>query len=364
MISYYDYAKRYPHAKSDLLRIVRDTAQSGEFILKSAVERFEAELCGHTGAAHAICVSSGTFAITLALKAAGIGLGDEVITPAYSYVASASAICAAGATPVFVDVEADGYTLCPKVAATALNDKTRAVVAVHLFSGLADMSALRAVLPPRVLLLEDAATAYGAQLGGVPAGRLGDIGVYSFFPAKPLGGLGDGGAVLTDDAEFARTVRMLRNHGQDGKTRFLHHLLGYNSRMDDMNARWLSERLPQEPAESARRREVARIYDAELASLPGIGLQRRRTEQFAPHAYAVQTSARDALKAYLAQHGIQTKVHFPHPLPQQAAFAEFARTDYPVAQRLAREVLALPLSAHFTDNEARAIATRVAEFRV
>lgn len=131
-----------------------------------------------------------------------------------------------------------------------------------------------------------------------------------------------------------------------------------------MNARWLIERLPQEPAESVRRREVARIYDSVLKGLPGIGLQRRRTEQFAPHAYAVQTPARDVLKAYLAQHGIQTKVHFPHALPQQAAFAEFAHADFPVAQRLAREVLALPLLAHLSDDEARAIAMRVAEFRV
>lgn len=365
MIQFYDYQRRFPHARQDLMRIIRAQAASGEFILKSAVEELEARLREHSGARHAICVSSGTFALTLALKAHGIGPGDEVITPAFSYVASASAIVQAGATPVFVDVDGASFTLQPQAVARAIGSRTRAVMAVHLFSGLADMPALRAAMPAGMPLIEDSATAFGASQQGRAAGVLGDAGIYSFFPAKPLGGIGDGGAVITDDDAIATTVRMLRNHGQDGKTRFHHHLLGYNSRMDDINARWLCERLAHNPAELAQKQAIARHYDAALAPLaPRLQLQLRHTGDFSPHAYVIRSEQRDALAAHLKTRGIETKVHFPQPLPAQPAFAtaQYQASDFPQAAALAQQTLAIPLHAQLQEHEVSAIIEAIREF--
>ena len=362
MIRYYDYEKRLPNAKDDILALVRATASSGEFILKSAVEEFEGALCAHSGASHAVCVSSGTFAMALALQAAGVGPGDEVITPAYSYVASASAIKFVGAVPVFVDVRPDDFTLCPAEVAKAVTTKTRACIGVHLFMSLADMAQLRDVLPRSVFVLEDAATAFGATHNGVSAGAMGDAGVLSFYPAKPLGGLGDAGAVLTNDPALATKVRMLRNHGQDGKVRFHHQFLGYNSRMDDLNARWLLGRMKSQPAESERRRALARMYDDAFAACPDTVPQVRTAAQFAPHAYVIRTKQRDALRAHLKQQGVETKVHFPATLPDQPAFSQHKRGDYPVSETLAKEVLALPLSAHITDHDLSDIAASVVGF--
>lgn len=362
MIQYYDYQKRFPNAKEDILALVRSTALSGEFILKSAVEEFERALCDVVGVRHAVCVSSGTFAMTLALRAAGIGPGDEVITPAYSYVASASAVEALGAIPVFVDVKPDDFTICPDAVGKAITSKTRACIGVHLFMSLADMTQLRDVLPATVFLLEDAATAYGAARDGVNAGAMGDAGVLSFYPAKPLGGLGDAGAVLTNDPALASQVRMLRNHGQDGKVRFFHQFLGYNSRMDDMNARWLLSQMPSQPAEAERRRALAKMYDEALEECPEISPQARVSDKFAPHAYAVRTVHRDALRDHLNKQGVETKVHFPMTLPDQPAFSQRKQGEYPVSETLANEVLALPLSAHLSDQELQEITASIVSF--
>ena len=346
MIAFADYRGRHPHATADIVRILRTQAERGEFILKSAVTELEAALCAHARRRHAVCVGSGTAAMMLALKASGVGPGDEVIVPAFCYVAAASCVLQVGATPVFVDVDPERFTLAPEAVRSALTIRTRAVVAAHLFAGLADTPAIAQLLPQGVVLLEDSATAFGARLGGLPAGSLGDLGVYSFFPAKPLGGLGDAGVLLTDDDEVATLARMLRNHGQDGRTRFCHHLLGFNSRMDEVNARWLLEQLPRQAADLAHKQALARRYDAGLGSrVPQLSLQQRGSEDFSPHAYVVRVEGRQALVAHLSACGIQTRVYFAQPLPAQSAFsgAIGQASDFPVATALAAQTLALPL---------------------
>ena len=365
MIAFADYQGRYPHAAADIVRILRTQAERGEFILKSTVAELEAALCTHAGRRHAVCVSSGTAAMMLGLKASGVGPGDEVIVPAFCYVAAASCVVQVGATPVFADVDPERFTLAPEAVRSALTPRTRAVVAAHVFAGLANLPAITELLPPRVKLLEDSATAFGARLGGRPAGGLGDLGVYSFFPAKPLGGLGDGGVLLTDHDEVAKLARMLRNHGQDGRTRFCHHLIGFNTRMDDVNARWLVEQLPRQAADLAHKRALARRYDAGLGAMrPRLRLQQRGSEEFSPHAYVVRVEGREALVAHLSARGIQTRVHFAQPLPAQAAFRHALghAGDFPVAGALSAQTLALPLHSALTPGDIDHVVQAIQEF--
>lgn len=365
MVPFYDYQKRHPNAVRDLLRIISERSVSAEFILKTASAELENELCAATGSPHAVCVSSATSGMMLALKALSIGPGDEVVTPAFSYISTASAVAMTGATAVFADVDEASFTLSPVALTASLGARSKAVIAAHLFSGLADMPALRQAMPAHLALIEDSATAFGAQMNGKSAGCLGDIGVYSFFPAKPLGGIGDGGAVVSANPALANTVRMLRNHGQDGKTRFTHHLLGVNSRMDEINARWLQQGLLAYPSELARKQAIALRYDEGLAHLGEyIVMQKRNTDEFAPHAYVIRCPERDALADHLLARGIETRVHFAQALPLQPAFAylDHAPGDFPIAEKLARETLAIPLHAQLSDAEVEQIILAIVEF--
>ncbi|HET9644169.1 MAG TPA: DegT/DnrJ/EryC1/StrS family aminotransferase [Burkholderiaceae bacterium] len=364
MITFFDFKGRHPDAARDIIRLVREQAARGEFILKSAVLDFEQRLSEHTGARHAICTSSGTAGLALSLRGLGIGPGDEVVVPAFCYVAVASAVVLAGARPVFADVDPERFTIDPSAVQRAITLRTRAVLAAHVFSAIADMDGLNDALPDGVALVEDAATAFGARDARAGAGRMGDVGVLSFFPAKPLGGLGDAGAVLTDDDELARRVRMLRNHGQDGITRFVHHMAGHNMRMDDINARWLTERLPGFAQELAHKQRLAHRYDEMLTPLaPRLTLQRRGTEVFSPHAYVVRTGQRDALRAHLSARGIETRVHFGAALPDQPAFrADASDCNVPVARVLACETLALPLHPALSLHDIDVVAAAVQEF--
>lgn len=365
MIKFYDYQQRYPGAAADLVAIIRERSASAEFILKSASLQLEAELCQATGAAHAVTLSSATSALMLALKALGIGPGDEVVTPAFSYISTASAVAMTGATPVFADVDPASFTLSAATLAGQLGARSKAVIAAHLFSALAEMPALRAAMPAGMPLIEDSATAFGAALDGTPAGRLGDIGVYSFFPAKPLGGIGDGGALLCTDAGLATTVRMLRNHGQDGITRFTHHLLGFNSRMDEINARWLQRSLSEFPAQLRQKQALAWQYDEALSRLGDrLQLQQRNTSTFSPHAYVIRCPQRDALAAHLLACGIETRIHCSQALPLQPAFAHLGHQpgDFPLAEQLARETLALPLHGQTSAADVAQVVQAVARF--
>lgn len=346
MIAMADYTGRWPAAATNILRILQEQCERGEFILKTAVSELEGALAAHAGRRHAVCVGSGTAALTLSLQCAGVGPGDDVIVPAFCYVAAASSVVQAGARPVFADVDPLRFTIDAETVAQSLTPRTKAVIAAHVFAGLCDMPAVAATLPEGVVLVEDSATAFGARLGDKAAGALGDFGVYSFFPAKPLGGIGDGGVMLTDDTGAAELARMLRNHGQDGRTRFVHHRVGANSRMDDINARWLLQQLPRNAVELQHKQALALRYDAALAPLRGrLQTQQRGTSDFSPHAYVVRTPQRDALAAHLAALGIETRIYFAAPLPAQPAFGDALDTAarFPVAHELAAQTLALPL---------------------
>jgi dTDP-4-amino-4,6-dideoxygalactose transaminase len=365
-VTYHGWDRRYGDSTDEVLAVVGEVAESDEFILKSRALALESAIAGRTGAAHAVACASGTGALTLVLTALGIGPGDEVVTPAFSFIASASPIALVGATPVFADVDEQTATLDPSHAAAAITGRTRALLPAHLFSCAAPMAALRALADRHgVALVEDSAISLGAVVDGRSAGRHGDAGVYSFFPGKPLGGIGDGGMVITDSEQLATTVRMLRNHGQDLAVRFLHHRVGFNCRMDELVAGYLLRRLPGLDGALQARRALAQRYEERLRPLapdlvpPPAGFDGR-----AVYSYVVRATGRDRLRAHLQRRGVQTVVYYPRPLHLQRVFAGMghAAGDFPVAERWAATSLALPLYPGLTEAEVDRVCGAIAEF--
>ncbi|GIJ38952.1 aminotransferase DegT/DnrJ/EryC1/StrS family protein [Micromonospora andamanensis] len=365
-VPYFDYPTRYAGWTEDVLDAVREVGESDEFILKSRVAALETAVARRTGAAEAIAVASGTGALTVILTAMDIGPGDDVVTPAFSFISSASTVALRGARPVFADVDYDTAMLTVATVEAVRTTASRAVVPAYLFASSPDMPALRALADRHSMrLIEDSAVALGGQVAGRPAGRHGDAGVYSFFPGKPLGGIGDAGMIVTDDPELATTCRMLRNHGQDLNVRFLHHLVGFNSRMDEVTALFLLRRLPHLDQFLAERRRLARQYGALLREAAPVVLTPPGdlTGQ-SVYTYVVRAPQRDDLRSYLAGRGIETKVYYPRPLHLQPAFRHLGHGpgDFPVAERLSRECLALPLHPELPAGTVERVVEEIAGF--
>jgi dTDP-3-amino-3,4,6-trideoxy-alpha-D-glucose transaminase len=336
----------------------------GWFVLGPELAAFEAEFAEICGARHAIGVGNGTDAIALALRAIGVGPGDEVITAAVSAAFTGLAIMMAGATPVFVDVDADRATIDPAAVEAAITSRTRAIMPVHLYGQAADMSRLSAIASRHgVALLEDACQAHLATAEGRPIGTVGIAGTFSFYPTKNLGALGDGGAIITNDAALAERLRRLRNGGQSN--RYLHQEFGVNSRLDEMQAAILRARLPFLHEWTARRRALARRYRDALGHGPVRPLP-ERDPGHVYHLFVVRSPARDALMRHLEHRGVGTIVHYPIPMPAQPAFAGVLETaggrrqhDTPVADRLCAEVCSLPLHPGLTDADVDFVASEV-----
>jgi dTDP-4-amino-4,6-dideoxygalactose transaminase len=334
--------------------------ESGWFILGPEVEAFEAEFAAASGAAHAVGVGTGTDAITLILRALGIGPGDEVITPPLSAAYSALAVMMAGARPVFADIDTARLTMNPAAVEAAITPRTRALLPVHLYGQPADLDSLAAIAARHALaLVEDAAQAHLATAGGRPVGTIGVAGAFSFYPTKNLGALGDGGAVITGDGALAARIRRLRNGGQT--SRYHHQEPGANSRLDELQAAVLRARLPFLAAWTARRRALAAEYrrllpDADLVIPP----------EFDPghvyHLFPVLSARRDAFQAHLASHGVETLIHYPVPIPRQPALAGAAPAACPVADRVCAEVMSLPLYPALRPEDIAAVAAAASAF--
>jgi dTDP-4-amino-4,6-dideoxygalactose transaminase len=333
-------------------------ADNGKYSHGAQVAELERRLGHYTGAAHVVGVNSGTDALILLLRASGLRPGDGVLVPAFTFVATATSVVHAGGRPQFVDIDPGTYQMSPAAAGAAVTARTRAVMPVHLFDRMADMSAFRALADLHdLVLLEDSAEAIGMRRHGHHAGRHGVGGVLSFFPSKTLGALGDAGAVLTDDPEIAATVAALRHHGRPGAT--LDHfpairtgsaLVGVNSKMDDVQAAVLLAKLTVLEDDIARRAELAAAYTARLAGVPGVRALPAAPEQGHGHrdvtyVYVVEVEERDRLAAALADQGIGTEVYYPVPLHLQPCFADLGHRpgEFPHAEAACAHTIALPL---------------------
>ena len=353
------YAQLEPEMESALRRVLR----SGRFILGPEGEAFEAECARYLGVSHAIGVASGSDALKLLLEALGIGPGAEVVTPAFSFVASATAVLQVGARPVFADVEPATLTLDPDRVANAITPETRAILAVHLYGLPADVGPLHATAEAHgIPLLEDAAQAFGATLGGRHAGALGRAAAFSFYPTKNLGAYGDAGLVTTSDPALAAHLRLVRNHGEIQK--YSHAKLGWTGRLDELQAAILRVKLQHLPEWTRARQALAARYAAGLAGLPLVLPADRPGATHVFHQYTVRTPRRDALAKHLADAGIGTACHYPLPIPAQPLFTElgYDATAFPAAWAASREVLSLPCFPELRPDEIDAVIGAVRTF--
>jgi len=331
---------------------------SGWYVLGPEVEAFERDFAAACGAGECVGVANGLDALTLILRAYGIGPGDEVLVPANTYVASWLAVSAVGAAPVPVEPDPATQNLDPARAAAALGPRTRAVMAVHLYGRLADTAPLAALCRERgIPLVEDCAQAHGAERDGRRAGALGDAAGFSFYPGKNLGALGDGGAVVTSDPELADRVRVLRNYGS--RRKYENEVAGVNSRLDPLQAAVLGAKLPVLDAWNARRRAIAERYTAGLAGLDGLVRPAPAGADHVWHQYVVRVAGRDRVQAALAERGVATLVHYPVPPHRSGAYAGGRWPALPLTERLATEVLSLPIGPHLAAEAAEAVVAAV-----
>lgn len=342
---------------------VQRVLRSGQFILGPEVEAFEREVAGFLGVRHAVGVNSGTDALVLALRALGLGPGDEVVTTPFTFFATAEAVESVGARVVFADIEPGSFNLDPAAVEAAITERTRAILPVHLFGRPAAMGDLLGITERHGLaVVEDAAQAFGAAVGEQRAGTLGDLGAYSFFPSKNLGAYGDGGLVTTDDDGMAEAVRMLRAHG--AKRKYHNETVGYNSRLDAIQAAILRVKLPHVEAYNAARRAVALRYDEALADVPGL-VTPELPDGHVVHQYTVRIldGQRDSVRTALKKAGIGTMVYYPVPCHRLPLYAERARR-FPEAERAAAEALSLPIWPQLDEpTQARVVAALRAVLR-
>ncbi len=365
-VPFVDLAAQLAGIREEIEGALRRVLDSSAYVLGPEVARFEEEFAAFVEAKHAVGVANGTDALWLSLRAAGVGEGDDVMVPANTFVATAEAVVHAGARPVFIDVDARTYTLDVARLEDALTPRTRAIIPVHLFGQPAAMEPILAFAGRHGLcVIEDAAQAHGARYQGKRVGALGHAGCFSFYPVKNLGGYGDGGAVVTNSADVARTVRKLRDHG--GERKYQHDVIGHNSRLDALQAAVLRVKLRHLDAWNARRRAHAHRYDALLSPVPGV-----RTPAVAAgvdhvyHLYVIRITAdhRRSLQDHLQTCGIHTLVHYPTPPHLTDAFKPFrpVHTSLPVAELAAQEMLSLPMYPELEESQIAHVVGRITDY--
>ena len=356
-----DLKAQYRSIKGEVDAAVAAVLEGGHFILGPEVEAFEREFSAYCGTAHTVGVNSGTSALHLALLAAGVGAGDEVITTAFTFVATVAGIEYTGARAVLVDVDPSTLTIDPERLESAITPRTKAIIPVHLYGQPADMDPILSIARAHgLVVIEDAAQAHGAEYKHRRAGSIGDLGCFSFYPGKNLGAAGDGGAVTTANEDYARTVRMLRDWGAEQK--YLHVVKGFNFRLDEIQAAILRVKLRRLEAWTELRRHLARAYTTLLAE-SGVSLPVEAPDvRHVYHLFAVRSKARDRVRSELHAAGIQAGIHYPIPVHLQPAYANlgYRRGDFPVAERAADEVLSLPLYPELSSGAVERVARAVA----
>lgn len=360
-VSFFTQSNTFEQVWPVTRRHIVEVIENGKYSHGRKVAEFEAALAAYTGARFVVGVNSGTDALVLLLRAAGLRPGDEVVVPAFSFGASATSVVLAGGHPVFADIEPDGYGIDPAAVAAAAGERTRFVMPTHLFSGLADIDGvLRVAREHGLIVVEDSAEAIGMRRDGKHAGLFGAGGVLSFFPTKTLGAIGDAGAVLTDDPGVAEIADALRHHGRFGATigdfpaiATTTGLAGFNSKMDDIQAAVLLAKLDRLDDDIARRASLAARYTEALAGLPGVRKVPVPRTDSVFYVYVVEVDSRDDLAEHLSAHGVQTEVYYPAPLHLQPCFAELGHRegDFPNAENACRHTLALPLYPDMSDGD-------------
>jgi len=330
--------------RGEFVVAIKEVLDSGWYILGKKVKRFEQDFAAYCGVRSCVGVGTGLDALSFIIKAYGFGPGDEIIVPANTFIASALAVSANGVTPVFVDPDEGTFDVDPSKVEQAITQRTKAIMAVHLYGQACDMDSLNAIAAKHgIKVIEDAAQAHGTRYKGRRVGSLGDAGAFSFYPGKNLGALGDGGAVTTNDPVLAEKVRALANYGS--RRKYVHEEKGYNSRLDEVQAALLSIKLPTVDADNQYRQEVADYYRSHInhpaIQLPG---EPQTPGEHVYHLFVVRSPRRDELQQYLLERGIQSLIHYPIALHRQEAYKEFSNVSLPIAEKLAKEVLSLPIS--------------------
>ncbi len=358
-------AWEYGQQKAEIDAAVAKVLSGGGFILGPEVAEFEEKVARHLGMRSSVGVSSGTDALLMALMALGVGPGDEVITTAFSFIATSSVIVRLGARPVFLDIEEDGFNMDSSLLERAITKKTRAVIVVHLFGQPADMDAiLRIARQHKVAVIEDTAQAFGARYGMNRAGTLGDFGCFSFFPAKPLGCAGDAGLVVCGDEKRESLIRKIRVQGATGKN--VHPILGGNFRIDTLQAAILNVKLDAIEGWIAQRRRYAQLYMQKLANLSGrvsLPVEKEGTECVWAQ-FSILAQDRDGLEQFLLERGIGCAVYYPMPLPGQESMGDASASggSFPQTERVCREILSVPIHPSLTPDQIEEVAETIREF--
>jgi len=357
-----DLKAQYLSIKDEIDAAIQRCIDRATFILGPEVAAFEEEFAAFCGVRHAVGVDSGTAALHLALRILGVGPGDEVVTTAYTFIATAEVVSLVGARPVFVDIDPRTYNMDPAKLEEAITPRTRAIIAVHLAGQPADMDPILDVARRHGLpVIEDAAQAHGATYRGRPVGTMGDLACFSFYPGKNLGCYGDGGALVTDRDDYADQARLLRDHGR--RSKYEHLVTGYGYRLDALQAAILRAKLPHLREWNERRRAHAAAY-AELLRLLGVGLpQELPGARSVYHLYVVRVPARDQVFASMRERGIGVGIHYPIPLHLQPVYRDlgYREGDFPEAERAAREVLSLPMYPELTRAQMERVAAALAK---
>ena len=362
-VPFVDLGAQYRDIAAEINDAIAKVIQEADFILGHEVRLFEEEFAAFCDARHAVGVDSGTSALELALRAFDIGPGDEVITAANSFIASALGISHAGAQPVLVDVDPFTYTMDVKAVERAITRRTKAILPVHLYGHPAHMSPLRQLAEKHgLVVIEDACQAHGARYEGRRVGSLGHVAAFSFYPGKNLGAYGDGGMVVTNDQKIANRVEMLRNYGQ--KEKYKHLFRGYNRRLDTMQAAILRVKLRYLEKWNAARRWNAKLYQKHLEGTELVLPGEARGAESVWHLYVVRTEQRDQLKNHLVSKGLNASIHYPVPIHLQRAYEDlgYQRGDFPVTESYAERILSLPMYAELTADQIQQVCLAIREF--
>ena len=359
-VPFLDLGAQYQSIKNEINNAVIDVLGSSTYVLGNEVDKFEEEFCHFQGADFGVAVNTGTSALHLALLAAGVGIGDEVIVPAMTFVATAAAISYTGATPVFVDVDSNSLTLDPSMVEKKISNKTKAIIPVHLYGQAADMDPIMELARNNALIvIEDAAQAHAAEYKGRRVGSIGDMGAFSFYPGKNLGAYGEGGLVTTNNASFATAIKLLRDWGQHQK--YHHEFLAYNYRMDTIQGAILRIKLRHLDNWTKLRRFHAQQYD-KILELAHIERSKELAERkHVYHIYSIFHSNRDLIKEELLKEGISTGLHYPIPvhLQKMYQYLGYKKGDFPVAEKIANEQLSLPMFAELTISQIDSVTSKL-----